>query len=142
MKNTIWMRTSKDRLELPVAVADSAEELAIMCRRLGINPRATANSVRSGFVHNSPYIHKIIFDEEEENMKNINRGYLMKPPFEIYFNDFTEEYHVIEYLGAKETDSIDKAGEKIEIFKCKRIGTARTFAEAKRILARHEKGAK
>lgn len=40
----IWMQVTKDKYELPVCIADSAEELAKMCG-------TTANSIKSSISH-------------------------------------------------------------------------------------------
>lgn len=64
MAYTLWIRTSNDKYELPLAVADSAEELARMCNSMGVSKRATANSIRSAVAHNSPHVHRIGYDGE------------------------------------------------------------------------------
>ena len=63
-KIKIYMKVTKDRYSLPVAVADSAKELAALC---GVSP----NAIYSGFSHEkrgdwkSPYV-KVVVDDEEE----------------------------------------------------------------------------
>lgn len=60
---TIYMKVSKDKYELPVAVASSAQELARMCN-------TTANAIRSAINHtksrggNSVYVRVTVEDEE------------------------------------------------------------------------------
>ena len=53
---TIYMKCTTDRLELPLAVADTAAELA---RQLGIKP----NSVFTGLNKKSGGYHKIVIEE-------------------------------------------------------------------------------
>lgn len=53
---TIYMKCTTDRLELPIAVADTARELAGM---LGIKP----NSVFTGLSKKRGGYHKVIIDE-------------------------------------------------------------------------------
>lgn len=69
------------------------------------------------------------------------KGYLNKAPFEIYFNEFDECYHVLEHLGLFETES-KTTGELIEYSRVKVIGKADRFAEAKKILNKYKKGGK
>lgn len=56
----VWMKVTKDKYELPVAVADSTVELA------GI-VNTTANSIRSSICHGyGTYVKVVIEDEESE----------------------------------------------------------------------------
>ena len=63
-KIKIYMKVTKDRYSLPVAVADSPKELAALC---GVSP----NVINSSFSHEkrgdwkSPYV-KVVVDDEEE----------------------------------------------------------------------------
>ena len=60
---TIYMKVTKDRYSLPVAVADSPKELAALC---GVSP----NAIYSGFSHEkkgdwkSPYV-KVVVDDDD-----------------------------------------------------------------------------
>lgn len=60
---TIYMKVTKDRFSLPVAVADSPKELAALC---GVSP----NAIYSGFSHEkrgdwkSPYV-KVVVDDDD-----------------------------------------------------------------------------
>ena len=64
-KIKIYMKVTKDRYSLPVAVADSAKELAALC---GVSP----NAIYSGFSHEkrgdwkSPYV-KVVVDDDDSN---------------------------------------------------------------------------
>lgn len=59
----IYMKVTKDRYSLPVAVADSPKELAALC---GVSP----NAIYSGFSHEkkgdwkSPYV-KVVVDDDD-----------------------------------------------------------------------------
>ena len=55
---TLYLKTTKDDLELPIAVADTGEELA---RMLGV----TKSNVFSSIAHGHKGWHRIILDEEE-----------------------------------------------------------------------------
>ena len=61
---TIYMKVTKDRYSLPVAVADSPKELAALC---GVSP----NAIYLGLSHEkrgdwkSPYV-KVVVDDDEE----------------------------------------------------------------------------
>ena len=54
----VWMKVTKDKYELPVAVADSAVELA------GI-VNTTANSISSSICHGCGTYVKVVIDDEE-----------------------------------------------------------------------------
>ena len=62
---TIYMKVTRDKYRLPVAVADSAKELAWIC---GVSQ----NAIYSGFSHakrgdwKSPYVKVVVDDDEEE----------------------------------------------------------------------------
>ena len=56
---TLYMKCTTDRLELPVAVADSGAELA---RMLGV----TVNSVWSCISKHRSGYHKIVIEDEQE----------------------------------------------------------------------------
>ena len=62
-KIKIYMKVTKDRYSLPVAVADSPKELAALC---GVSP----NAIYSGFSHEkkgdwkSPYV-KVVVDDDD-----------------------------------------------------------------------------
>ena len=61
----IWMKVSKDSLELPEAIADTAEELAEIC---GVDPTTVIGAARryeQGKVAFSVY-RRIEIEEEEE----------------------------------------------------------------------------
>ena len=63
-KIKIYMKVTKDRYSLPVAVADSPKELTALC---GVSP----NAIYSGFSHEkrgdwkSPYVRVVVDDDEE-----------------------------------------------------------------------------
>ena len=59
---SLYVATTHDKYELPVAVADSPSELAMM---LG----TTANCISSSISHKRPYCYKI---EEEENESSLS----------------------------------------------------------------------
>ena len=54
----VWMKVTKDKYELPVAVADNAVELA------GI-VNTTANSISSSICHGYGTYVKVVIDDEE-----------------------------------------------------------------------------
>lgn len=60
---TIYMKVTRDKYRLPVAVADSAKELAVLC---GVSP----NAIYSGFSHEkrgdckSSYV-KVVVDDDD-----------------------------------------------------------------------------
>lgn len=65
MKRTVYMKVSSDKYELPMAVADSAEELS---RILGVNKCTIFRAVydyKHGTRKHSNYL-KIVYDEEED----------------------------------------------------------------------------
>ena len=63
-RKIIYMKVTRDKYRLPVAVADSAKELAALC---GVSP----NAIYSGFSHEkrgdwkSPYVRVVVDDDEE-----------------------------------------------------------------------------
>lgn len=50
----IWMKVSKDKYELPLCIADTADELAKMCG-------TTANSIKSSISHGKKHNFKCGF---------------------------------------------------------------------------------
>ena len=58
-KDKIYMRTTTDELELPIAVAESPGELARMFH-------TTSASILSLISHKKPGWYRIIIDEEED----------------------------------------------------------------------------
>ena len=58
-KRMIYMKTTKDDLELPVAVAESPTELG---RMLGINPNVVSSSISKGI----KCYHRIEIEEDED----------------------------------------------------------------------------
>ncbi len=64
-KIKIYMKVTKDRYSLPVAVADSPKELAALC---GVSP----NAIYSGFSHEkkgdwkSPYVKVEVEDDDND----------------------------------------------------------------------------
>lgn len=59
-KKRLYIKTTKDDLELPIAVAGSPKELAMM---IG----TTVGAVKSAISHHYAGWHRIILDEEENN---------------------------------------------------------------------------
>ena len=56
----VWMEVTKDKYELPVAIADSAVELAGIVNK-------TVNNIRSSASHGyGTYVRVVIEDEESE----------------------------------------------------------------------------
>lgn len=64
----IYLRTTTDELELPIAVAGLAAELAQMLH-------TTRGSVKSAISHHYAGWHRIIIEEDEDERKN-HRSYL------------------------------------------------------------------
>lgn len=56
-KDYVWMKITRDRLRLPVAVADTAEELAKICG-------TTADVIYSSWSHKKGCYIKVEFDPE------------------------------------------------------------------------------
>lgn len=71
MTVTIWMMVTSDKFELPVAVADSAGELARMVS-------CTENNIYSSYSHYKRGVHKrsrfikVEFEEDENDQLRIN----------------------------------------------------------------------
>lgn len=66
-RRVIWMEITRDKYRLPVAVADSANELA---RMTGRNAKSIMKQVRSaekGETQKSRWIRVFVDDEEDEN---------------------------------------------------------------------------
>ena len=62
----VWMKVSRDKYELPVAVANSARELGIIC---GVNEHtiyASMSHAKRGDISHTPYV-CVIIDEEDDN---------------------------------------------------------------------------
>lgn len=62
-KNVVYMEITKDKYELPVAVADTYKELGEMS---GVAPWTICNAIRYSFINGSKckYV-KVILDDEE-----------------------------------------------------------------------------
>lgn len=52
----IWMKVTQDEFELPLAIADSSTELAIICGTTANNIRSTVAKGRSGIIKNPSFI--------------------------------------------------------------------------------------
>lgn len=59
---TVYMRVTKDKYRLPVAMADTVKELAKMCD-------TTANSVSSAISHGSGCFIKVEIEDDEDERK-------------------------------------------------------------------------
>lgn len=56
----VWMKVSKDRFRLPEAVADTAKELAAICKTTENNVRSAACKQRKGIERNAQFISVLI----------------------------------------------------------------------------------
>ena len=65
----VWMRVSLDRFRLPVAVANSAAELAVICGTTENCVKSCASHFKHGRKDNSPYICVEIDDKEDETVE-------------------------------------------------------------------------
>ena len=61
----VWMEVTKDRYELPVAVADSIKELARIVGVSRDNIKSSASKRRRGLLKRSRFVSVEIEDEEE-----------------------------------------------------------------------------
>ena len=59
----VWLKVTQDELELPVAVADSAVELAKICNTTPNTIYASLSHVKSGRFKNTPY-RKVKIEED------------------------------------------------------------------------------
>lgn len=65
MKRTVWMKVSKDELELPEAVADTARELAEITGTTTFSIVSSVSKVRCGERKMCRYVKVDIEDDEE-----------------------------------------------------------------------------
>lgn len=65
MKKRIWMKVTSDKYQIPLAVADSAEELAMMCHVKRGSVYSAAKEWRDGKRKNASYIAVIMEDETD-----------------------------------------------------------------------------
>lgn len=66
MKQSVWMEITKDKYELPVIVASTAEELAILCGTTRNNVMSGACKGRKGLYKSRFVIVEIQEDEEAD----------------------------------------------------------------------------
>ena len=64
-KAIVWMAVSQDKLSLPVAIADTAKELAELLGTTENNVKSSASKSKHGVYKNSRYI-AVRIDEESE----------------------------------------------------------------------------
>ncbi len=62
----IWMKVTNDEFSLPLAIADSASELAQMCGADKNVIQSTAAHHRKGRLKNPSYIYVIVEEGDEE----------------------------------------------------------------------------
>lgn len=60
MKKTVWMKVTHDKYELPVAVADTAEELAKICGTTANSIRSSISHVKNGRKKWTPYVKVVL----------------------------------------------------------------------------------
>ena len=60
---TVWMVVTKDKYELPVAIADTSKELAKICGVSHVTIKMGAARYRTGKVKNSRY-RKVVIDDD------------------------------------------------------------------------------
>ena len=63
-KTTVWMAVSKDETRLPIAIADTAKELAELFGTNESNVKSIASKGKHGNIKNPRYI-AVRIDEEE-----------------------------------------------------------------------------
>ena len=64
-KAIVWMAVSQDELRLPIAIADTAKELAELLGTTENNVKSSASKCKHGVYKNSRYI-AVRIDEESE----------------------------------------------------------------------------
>ena len=64
-KAIVWMAVSQDELRLPIAIADTAKELAELLGTTENNVKSSASKNKHGVYKNSQYI-AVKIDEESE----------------------------------------------------------------------------
>ena len=64
-KAIVWMAVSQDELSLPIAIADTAKELAELLGTTENNVKSSASKCKHGVYKNSRYI-AVRIDEESE----------------------------------------------------------------------------
>lgn len=64
MSMTIWMAVTNDNKELPVAIADTARELALICGTSQKSIQCSYSRYKTGRNKTSPY-RKVVIDDEE-----------------------------------------------------------------------------
>lgn len=52
----IWMMVTQDEFELPLAIADSSDELAQICGTTANSIRSTVAKARKGIIKNPSYV--------------------------------------------------------------------------------------
>ena len=64
-KAIVWMAVSQDELRLPIAIADTAKELAELLGKTENNVKSSASKCKHGVYKNPRYI-AVRIDEESE----------------------------------------------------------------------------
>ena len=64
-KSIVWMAVSQDELRLPIAIADTAKELAELLGTTENNVKSSTSKSKHGVYKNSRYI-AVRIDEESE----------------------------------------------------------------------------
>lgn len=63
MRHNVWLKVTTDKYELPVAVADSAAELASLVGVKECNIYSSMSHVKNGTYNSTPYRKVVITDE-------------------------------------------------------------------------------
>lgn len=66
----VWMRITRDKYELPLAIADSAEELAEICNVERSTVASMASSYEKGKLKTSRYICVNVEEDEDAEIRN------------------------------------------------------------------------